>query len=87
MLSAILMLSASLVFSESDADFAYRCADDFVERCTPRDAGTFRGRIASNWLLDKIASQGVNVRRDRFRVDTPKGEREMVNLTSNHLFL
>ena len=80
MLSAILMLSASLVFSETDADFAYRCAGDFVERCTPRDAGTLRGRIAGNWLLDKIASQGADVRRDRFRVDTPKGEREMVNL-------
>ena len=80
MLSSILLLSASLVFTESDADFAYSCAGEFVERCTPRDAGTLRGRLASNWLLDKIASQGADVRRDRFRVDTPKGEREMVNL-------
>lgn len=77
----MLMLSASLLFTEGDADFAYRCAGEMVKRHTPRDAGTLRGRLACNWLMDTIASQGADVRRERFRVDTPKGEREMANLS------
>lgn len=81
MLASILMLSASLLFTEGDADFAYRCAGEMVKRHTPRDAGTLRGRLACNWLMDTIASQGADVRRERFRVDTPKGEREMANLS------
>lgn len=81
MLASILMLSASLLFTEGDADFAYGCAGEMVKRHTPRDAGTLRGRLACNWLMDTIASQGADVRRERFRVDTPKGEREMANLS------
>lgn len=77
----MLMLSASLLFTEGDADFAYGCAGEMVKRHTPRDAGTLRGRLACNWLMDTIASQGADVRRERFRVDTPKGEREMANLS------
>ncbi|MBQ4384752.1 MAG: Zn-dependent exopeptidase M28 [Kiritimatiellae bacterium] len=81
MLASMLMLSASLLFTEGDADFAYGCAGEMVKRHTPRDAGTLRGRLACNWLMDTIASQGADVRRERFRVDTPKGEREMANLS------
>ena len=77
----MLMLSASLLFTEGDADFAYGCAGEMVKRHTPRDAGTLRGRLACNWLMDTIANQGADVRRERFRVDTPKGEREMANLS------
>lgn len=79
MLSSLL-LAASLAFTESDAAFALKSATDLVENCTPRDAGTVRGRLASNWLLDRISAQGVDVRRDRFIVMTPRGRREMVNL-------
>ena len=75
-----LLIAASLAFTESDAAFAFECASNFVERCTPRDAGTLRGRLASNWLLDTVSSQGANVKRDRFKVDTPRGPREMTNL-------
>ena len=81
MLASMLMLSASLLFTEGDADFAYGCAGEMVKRHTPRDAGTLRGRLACNWLMDTIASQGADVKRERFRVDTPKGEREMANLS------
>lgn len=75
-----LLLAASLAFTESDAAFALECASNLVERFTPRDAGTVRGRLASNWLLDTVSAQGADVRRDRFAVDTPFGRREMVNL-------
>ena len=80
MLSA-LVLAASLVFTESDADFALQCASNLVENCTPRDAGTIRGVLASNWLLDNISRNGVDVKRDRFSVITPKGRRTMSNLS------
>lgn len=80
MLSA-LVLAASLVFTESDADFALQCASNLVENCTPRDAGTIRGVLASNWLLDNISRNGVDVKRDRFSVITPNGRRTMSNLS------
>lgn len=75
-----LLIAASLAFTESDAAFAFECASNFVERCTPRDAGTLRGRIASNWILDTMSAQGADVKRDRFKVSTPRGQREMTNL-------
>ena len=75
-----LILAASVAFSASDAQFAYSCASNFVNECTPRDAGTVRGKIASNWILDKVSSEGVDIRRDVFKADTPNGERTFTNL-------
>ena len=75
-----LILAASLAFTSSDAQFAYDCASNFVANCTPRDAGTVRGRIASNWILDTASAEGVDIRRDSFRANTPAGERTFTNL-------
>ena len=75
-----LLLAASLAFTEADAQFAFSSASNFVERCTPRDAGTVRGQLAANWILDTVSMQGVDIRRDRFRAATPKGPRDFVNL-------
>lgn len=75
-----LILAASLAFTEADARFAYGCASNLVENCTPRDAGTVRGRLASNWILDTVSAEGVDIRRDSFRADTPRGERTFTNL-------
>ena len=77
---APLLLSASLVFSPADARLSYETARGLVETCTPRDAGTIRGRIAANRLLDAASASGADVRRDVFRAMTPKGEREFTNL-------
>lgn len=77
---ASLLLSASLVFTHADARLSYETARVLVESCTPRDAGTIRGRIAANRLLDAASSSGADVRRDVFRAMTPKGEREFTNL-------
>lgn len=71
-----------MAFTEQDARAAYAHARDFVEDCTPRDAGTVRGMIAANWILDKTSSTGVDIRRVRFSVDTPRGTRELTNLSS-----
>ena len=75
-----LLLSAALVFSPADARISFETARDLVSGCTPRDAGTIRGRIAANRLLDAASSSGADVRRDVFRAKTPIGEREFTNL-------
>lgn len=79
MLSALL-LAAALEFTPQDAHGAYEVAKSLVEKCTPRDAGTIRGRIAAHHLLDEASATGADVRRDIFRAMTPRGEREFVNL-------
>jgi len=75
-----LLLSAALVFTQSDARISFETARDLVACCTPRDAGTIRGRIAANRLLDAASASGADVRRDVFSAMTPKGMREFTNL-------
>jgi len=75
-----LLLAAAFEFLPADAKVAYETAKSLVEDCTPREAGTIRGRIAANRILDLASAKGADVRRDLFRVQTPKGEREMANL-------
>lgn len=77
---SFLLLAAALTFTPKDAAFAHKTAQRFVESCTPRDAGTIRGGIAANWLLDSASMTGANVRRDIFTASTPAGERRFCNL-------
>lgn len=77
---ASLFLAAALTFAPEDAKLAFSTARVLVERFTPRDPGTIRSRLASNALLDAASAAGADVRRDVFRSQTPKGEREFVNL-------
>lgn len=76
----LLIFAAALAFAPQDAAFAERTAKEFVEECTPRDAGTIRGTIAANWLLDRASMTGADVRRDNFWAETPSGRRRMTNL-------
>ena len=69
-----------LQFTQEDAQLAFSKARELVEECTPRDAGTIRGRIAANHILDAASSTGADVRRVTFRKMTPKGEKEFTNL-------
>lgn len=75
-----LLLAAALTFTQSDAELSYNTASNLVVKHTPRDAGTIRGRIAANYLLDEASRLGVNVRRDQFEAKTRKGMRDFVNL-------
>lgn len=75
-----LILAAALSFTQSDAELSYNIASTLVEKHTPRDAGTIRGRIAANYLLDATSRLGVNIRRDQFEAKTRKGTGEFVNL-------
>ena len=75
-----LIVSAALVFSQSDARVSYDTAKVLVEECTPRDAGTPRGRLAANRILDAASAAGADVRRDIFRAKTPRGEKVFTNL-------
>lgn len=74
------LLAAGLVFSQADADLAYSTAKSLVDEYTPRDAGTIRGRLASNCILDAASAAGADVRRDVFKAETPKGEKSFINL-------
>lgn len=75
-----LFFAAGLVFLQADADMAFSTARTLVEEFTPRDAGTIRGRLASNCILDAASAAGADVRRDVFRVKTPRGEKSFINL-------
>lgn len=77
---ASILAAAALTFTGQDAQFAYQCASNLVVECTPRDAGTVRGRLAANWILDTVSMQGADIRRDRFDAVTPKGLRNFTNL-------
>lgn len=75
-----LLLAAALQFIAADADLAYKTAQTLVQEYTPRDAGTIRGRLAANKILDIASELGADVRRDIFSADTPNGTHEFVNL-------
>lgn len=79
-----LLLAAALAFSPEDAAFARQTAEAFVSECTPRDAGTIRGGVAANWILDHTSMLGANIRRDVFYTKTPAGERRFVNLYAEY---
>ena len=75
-----LILAAALEFTAQDAKLAYDQARELVEECTPRDAGTIRGRIAANRILDAASAAGADVRRDTFKTQTPNGMKDFTNL-------
>ena len=79
-LFALPLIAGPIEFSEADAQVAFAAASNFVERCTPRDAGTFRGRLAAQWLLDRVSRTGVDASLDKFRAPTPDGERPFANV-------
>lgn len=79
MLGSVLLASA-LVFTPADATNAYEAAAGLVSNCTPRDAGTIRGRLAANWILDRVSRCGVDASLDKFRAATPAGERDFANV-------
>lgn len=76
----MVFLAAALQFATNDASVAYGTAKDLVENCTPRNAGTIRGKIAANRILDAASMLGVDVSLDRFCAMTPHGERQFSNL-------
>ena len=73
--------AAPIEFNESDAQAAFAAASNLIERCTPRDAGTLRGRLAAQWILDRVSRTGVDASLDKFRAPTPDGERPFANVT------
>ena len=73
--------SASVVeFTLDDARNAYSTAADFVRNCTPRDAGTIRGRLAANWIMDRVSRTGVDAAIDAFKANSPRGVKPFANV-------
>lgn len=81
MLSGFLV-AAALVFTDVHAERAYDFARDLSENHTPRDAGTVRGKLASNWILDTASASGLEARRDTWMATTPRGRRRMTNIVA-----
>jgi len=75
-----LLFAAALAFSDQDAYLSLETARKLVDENSPRDAGTIRGRVAANCLLDAASATGADVRRDVFKAATPRGEKEFTNL-------
>jgi len=79
-LTRTLTPKAALAFTPEDASLALETARRLVDECTPRDAGTVRGRMAADCILEVAQATGAEVRRDVFRARTPEGEKEFTNL-------
>ena len=77
---ALALLGAALAFTEADATNAYRAAEDLVKTCTPRDAGTVRGRLAALRILDAASAHGARVWLEEFDAPTPRGRRLFTNV-------
>ena len=75
-----ILLAAALEFTAQEAQIAYENARELVVNCTPRDAGTVRGRIAANCIRDAASAAGADVRFDEFTASTPAGEKKFINL-------
>ena len=69
-----------VVFTATDAREAYATATEFVRTCTPRDAGTIRGRLAANWLMDRASRSGADATVDAFKAETPDGVKSFANV-------
>ncbi len=69
-------------FSARNVATAYAAASNLVARCTPRDPGTLRARLAANCILDAAASVGASPRLDTFRAKTPAGMRQFTNVVA-----
>ena len=72
--------AARVVYTAADARDAYAIAAEFVRSCTPRDAGTVRGRLAANWLMDRASRSGADAFVDAFKADTPDGVKPFANV-------
>ena len=74
------LLAATLAFTPADARLSMQVARGLVERHTPRDSGSYRSAAAASYLLNAVSAVGVDVRLDRFSVETPKGKKKFTNL-------
>lgn len=78
------LLAASLAFTPADATLAHKTACELVERHTPRDAGTLRGRAAAAYIYEAINCTGLDARYDSFTAETPSGTRCFTNIESEY---
>lgn len=74
------LIAAALTFSNADAHYAYDQAGEIVSKCTPREAGTARGRKAAAFIRDAALRVGAPAKLDSFRAMTPMGERQFTNV-------
>ena len=79
------LFAAAIAFAPADAQLAYDEAAGLVREHTPRDAGTVRGRLAANWILDRVSRTGVDASLDVFTAATPDGDCRFANVVVEFL--
>lgn len=72
-----LLLAAAFSFTRADASLSYSSAEEIVKYCTPRNAGTPRGEIAANRILDMVSSTGADARKDSFFCANSFGQKKI----------
>lgn len=76
------LLAAVLSFTYSDARKSFATACTLVAVHTPRDAGTPRGLMAANYILNAALLAGADARMETFTAPTPNGIREFRNVVA-----
>ena len=74
------LLASALAFTPADSTNAFSVASGFVAECTPRDAGTAKGRAAARWLRERIGKGGADAAIDVFTSPVPSGVAEFANV-------
>ncbi len=72
---------AQVEFTAADSYAAYGLLSAFVRDCTPRNAGTVKGRLAGEWIAARLRELGADAKIDRFRDSTPDGVKIFKNVT------
>lgn len=72
---------APVEFTSADSFAAYGILNAFVRDCTPRNAGTVKGRLAGEWIAGRLRALGADAKVDRFRDSTPDGAKIFKNVT------
>ncbi len=75
-----LLIAATLLFSNEDAEASWRFAEELVEKYTPRDSGTIRTAQAADFILRAAKANGASVRVQSFKAPTPSGIKVFKNV-------
>lgn len=72
--------AGGIEFGAKDAKAAHAATAELVAKHTPRDAGTLRGRLAAEWIMDRVSRYGIDAKLDAFAAKCPKGVGKFANV-------
>lgn len=74
------LLFAAIAFSPADAKVAYDATSALVEKHPVRVSGTLSGRLAANWIFDRVSRCGVDPEFETFTDESPDGPLQFTNV-------